>query len=507
MVLEIVGVALASASAGEQFVTLGRRIYKRIKHEKKLKAIARQLQVFEVEDRRGALLAWIELAKDVLKSSVVKEEHKRRLESQWNRLNERLIEVDRLYDEIILNSSILNTVARHEARDQLAALGGDNMLSGMLERFRDTVIAVREVKRSYSPLFLAGNDFTVIEPETRCPMPEPGTFLSKGRLTNPQAGLPSGVQWFLYESKPYVASNKEDVRENIRILAEKVHDAQPKAGILKLAGFRDDCQPGVSSFQLLFTGAFGGTAPPTLLTYMSDHPAMPSLNFRVSLCYQLARAVIQTHVLRLVHKNIRPENIIFLQPAGALGDLLDNQETPDLFLSGWQYARHIDYSVTNLRNEVTLQKKIYQHPERQLPTSEKEYSMGHDVYSLGVCMLEILTWESLLKTRDPPAVSDAFIDAFNLLELDEGDICPTEPYTRYPDQIKAALVKLTDIRIPAVAGVKMAQLIRGFLECLDEHDDDSSAEPVVLNNKDSKEAALHFVDTAASTINSISSCL
>ena len=42
--------------------------------------------------------------------------------------------------------------------------------------------------------------------------------------------------------------------------------------------------------------------------------------------------------------------------------------------------------------EVVWPKRIYQHPERQGEYAEAKYETRHDIYCLGVCILEILLW-------------------------------------------------------------------------------------------------------------------
>lgn len=46
---------------------------------------------------------------------------------------------------------------------------------------------------------------------------------------------------------------------------------------------------------------------------------------------------------------------------------------------------------------------MYQHPERQDPAgsvAEYKYNIGHDIYSLGVCFLEIGLWDSFVVPDD-----------------------------------------------------------------------------------------------------------
>lgn len=509
--MDIVSLSLSAASAAELLFISGLRIYRRVKKEKKINAVLREIQIFEAEDKKAHLADYIALAQVVLRNPEVEQAQKDRLERTWKRITTRLAEMDRLIDQMISNSSIFDTWARHEARDQLIALDdnkdGHKPLSEILRDFQDEVMVMRVLMNDETPLYLSGNDFCLLDADSHIPVSGSGAFLGKGRLTSPGPDLPSNIQLYLYESKPYLNMHKEDVRENIRILAKRLHRAQPNCGILKLLGFRDEFNGQQGAFQLIFTNPFANTSCSALSQYMHDHPRKPSLNFRLSLCDQLSTAILQTHTLGLVHKNIRPENILLSQETNSDDNIIPAERTPTLYLSGWQYARQVDHGVTNLRNETTLQKKIYQHPERQLPLADKEYSMAHDVYSLGVCMLEILNWDSVLEA-DNASVSDAFKEAFRALGNDtsgsEQDGC-----TRFPELIKRTLVYLNEITTPVAAGAKISHLVQRFLTCLDEKDDEKEdlEEPVVLEGKDRRRIAIHFVDTALKDIRTIQSAI
>jgi len=501
--MEVAGIALASASAARELFVCGRRIYRRIKDEKKLILILREFQMFDLEDRRAQLEIDIALAQRILKSRTVDPEHKDRLERNWKNITNLLGKVDRLIDDMIQNSSWTATRARHEARDKLSDLGGTKVISTAVQEFQSIVLALRELERDPSPSFLSPNDFQSLDIPNRVFNSSRDAFFGKGRLTDSLPGIQNTPQWFLFELKPYKhqdANNKEVVKDNVRILSEKLRQAQEHRGILQLIGFTDDMQN--STFHLIFACRFKGIYPDTLESYLKTNAIKPSLNFRVNLCSQLATAVLQTMTLTLVHKNIRPENILLLPAETTVGAMGGNN--PGVFLTGWQYARQVERSVSFFKGETTIQRKIYQHPERQLVEAEKEYSMAHDVYSLGVCMIEILTWESLLPMSEPPSLSESFIASFEFLGLrkDTSGI-----YTKDADQIKQTLVAMCDRNISIEAGEKIALLIRGFLTCLDDEEDEEDEEEgqyqTPSNDKARREVAVHFVDNALKTLRDI----
>ncbi|KIL92272.1 het-s domain protein [Fusarium avenaceum] len=493
---ELVGIALASASAAHELFKCGVRIYHRIKDQEKLVLVLQEFQMFEIKDRQVQLEVDIKLAQGVLRSQNIDKEHKERLEQNWERIKKLLMQVDELIGKMIEKSSVTAFRARHKARDELLDLGGTRAISVAVQEFQSVVLALRELEKDESELFLSPNDFQPLDMDSRVYGLSRNSFFGRGRLTDPRPGMPNTPQWFSFESKPYEHQNpqqKEALKQNVRILAKKLHQAQEDKGILRLVGFRDETDDKGGSFQLIFSCAFEQQYPPNLESYLKANP-MPSLNFRINLCSQLATAVLQTQTLGLVHKNVRPENVLLLPSTPTMGAV--GESTLGVFLTGWQYARHVERGVTILKGETVLQRKIYQHPERQLLRAEREYSMAHDAYSLGVCMIEILTWKSLLIATEPPTMSHDFIEAFERLGLQQ-DV--GEPYTKYPDQIKETLCSICDELLPVVAGDKMARLVKDFLTCLDaeeEHDENEAQQYAPSHDKDKRQVAIHFVDTA-----------
>jgi hypothetical protein len=94
--------------------------------------------------------------------------------------------------------------------------------------------------------------------------------------------------------------------------------------------------------------------------------------------------------------------------------------------------------------------------------------MKHDVYSLDVCVIEILTWKSLLPVIEPPTISDKFIAAFGSLGLKENAF---ESFTKDAYQVQKTLVAMCTQHIPVEAGEKMAVLAKDFLTCLNDQGD------------------------------------
>ncbi|KAF2852438.1 hypothetical protein T440DRAFT_466602 [Plenodomus tracheiphilus IPT5] len=517
--MDITSLALSAFSAAVQIIEIGVKIHNRVKNEAKLNALLREVHIFEVEDQRRDLVVTVKLAQAVLDNPRIDREDKERLDRDWKRITGLLDQVDKLIDKMLANSSWTKTRKRRRARDELLDIGGTKKLSAAIGNFRLSVTGLRDLGNDDPDIFLNEKSFRPIDAENRVTESTVGAVLGQGLLTKERRGVPDKVSWFLYEPKPYPLSKRDSVKEDLIDLAQKLAKAQPGRGIPHLLGFRDASDDQQGRFELIFSGNFTDKYPQTLSRRLQDDQTIPSLNYRVSLCHQLAVAVLQTETLRLVHKNIRPENI-FLLPDGNL-QTPSTEKVPSLFLHGWHYARGVEEAATSLMGEVSLQRRIYQHPERQIQVAEKRYNMGHDVYSLGVCMLEIITWKSLLAPVTPPTVSATFTEAFNWLKLDTNPNITLDRYAKSPLEVKAVLYSMAEKLIPREAGNKMADMVKNFLTCLDdigvggadkEDDDDDEAEDETVvsaeqtiafetsNSKHSKEVAIRFVDTTVKVL-------
>ena len=152
-------------------------------------------------------------------------------------------------------------------------------------------------------------------------------------------------------------------------------------GVVKVPSSAD----GSPAFDLLFSFPSELSSPRSLralLQEMQEH----SLNERLRIAISLAKAVICLHAAAFVHKNISPETILIFE-----GPELSNKA----FLVGFEKFRAID-GCSARTGDISWTKGIYRHPNRQGLFPDEDYSMQHDIYSLGVCLLEIGLWTSLI---------------------------------------------------------------------------------------------------------------
>ncbi|KAE9583941.1 hypothetical protein CGMCC3_g227 [Colletotrichum fructicola] len=159
--------------------------------------------------------------------------------------------------------------------------------------------------------------------------------------------------------------------------------------------------------------------PTSLLDILSAnnlHP--PSLSQRFCLAAKLSRCISQLHLVKWVHKSFRSENILFFRRIDSEGRVSppENQsELSEPWLLGFEFSRPEKY-FSHGHADACLSRDIYRHPERQQNPTQI-FNKIHDIYALGVVLLEIGLWQPVLtleksgfsKVRDPHAIKKHLI--------------------------------------------------------------------------------------------------
>lgn len=229
---------------------------------------------------------------------------------------------------------------------------------------------------------------------------------------------PSRAHEALLEYRTYEGVDRHSIdrtRALVRDIAEKLRDVDESSmGILQCQGFSDE--PLHDRFALHFTIPPGKQNPKSLRALLSDprnkDPRIGkrhSLSDRIHLAQAVASAVLYVHCEKLVHKNIRPENILIFEPQPTTihdSEYLRKQAGPtaagphqypnaigEPYLVGYDGSR-FEKAETHWTEVDEWKKRIYFSPERQdVNKTRAKFSMKHDVYSLGVMLLEIGLWE------------------------------------------------------------------------------------------------------------------
>ena len=244
--------------------------------------------------------------------------------------------------------------------------------------------------------------------------------------------------------------------KNMRELATMLSATNPMSFcILKCRGVIRNIEPSSgkpSSFDFIFDvpKELSGK-PETLRSYICSC-IQPTLNERFLLAYQLAKSVSYVHTLGFVHKNIRPETF--------LGWSTGTQSFASVFLVGFEKLRSADGRTIKM-GDSSWERNIYRHPQRQGLHPEEIYVMQHDIYSLGVCLLEIGIWQSFLlyNDADDPKASESLQSAFDRT-------------SNNPFMLKNFLVALAQEKLPRQMGKRYTEVAVNCLTCMDEDNTD-----------------------------------
>ncbi|KAL2829845.1 hypothetical protein BJY01DRAFT_122593 [Aspergillus pseudoustus] len=233
---------------------------------------------------------------------------------------------------------------------------------------------------------------------------------------------------------------------NVRDLAVRLRKIEPTTfhllQCLSVSRTRDPNSRRTTSLHFVFKMPKSHHRPQSLRQLLLSSES-PSLTSRVSLARDLATSVSYIHVLDFVHKNIRPETALVFEGSGC--------PFGPLFLLGFKTFRAADGK--SLRLAVTNRiENMYQHPERQGVAPDTDHRMQHDIYSLGVCLLEIGLWTSFTTgdARNPS---------------------PTIP-TDGSNHLKTYFTAMARENLPYRMGDKYTNVVINCLTCMDPTNED-----------------------------------
>lgn len=468
--IEVVGLIFASASFIQLVVEVGKRLEQRISELENPDKLVAYLSDFGVDSSHQKLKLQLEVGKSICNDPHVDEAIKDVLDKTFVEMQKTLNTADEQVSAVLAAGKKLRTYFV-ERRNRQALEASVIQLKRLAKDFSDTILLVRIERTSPSAMSLSKNVFQVYaSPNLRI---ADTINLREGQLKSNVGRISAHNGSFVIEKRPYSDHTEQELEDDIKDLTKLLASSSYSEGILDIVGYTNDKED--LCFNLVFAVpdelAFQGT----LRGILHETPRAPALDVRVSVCVQLAEAVLHVHRLDLVHKNISSANIAVMKPTHAApGDEIP--EVLSVFLLNWHLARRASHA-TNKAGETSWWKGIYCHPKRQMELAEEEYSMGHDMYSLGVSMLEVLTWKPLVTISDKkPTISPLFRDraaSLGVLEenrlrlLGRGPKTESELCTANPSAVQRILVDIARTELPAIAGSKLSKLVVSCLTCLE----------------------------------------
>ena len=214
-----------------------------------------------------------------------------------------------------------------------------------------------------------------------------------------------------------------------------------------------------TAYGLLFSVPSDGTGIQSLREFLRGNPSATPLNERIDIAVSLARAVLFLHTSHFVHKSIRPENVIIVRNR--------RLKIGKPYLVGFEKFR-VDTTSTLRYGDDFWEKNLYRHPQRQGMRPQEDFIMQHDVYSLGVVLLELgmsisfLDWPDGRHERPAPDAE---------LEI-SGFILTKKSVFGKANAIKERLTVLAESILPNTFGQRYSEIVVSCLTCLDKDNQD-----------------------------------
>ncbi|KAK0722600.1 hypothetical protein B0T26DRAFT_851585 [Lasiosphaeria miniovina] len=274
--------------------------------------------------------------------------------------------------------------------------------------------------------------------------------------------------------------------KDVRDFARRLRQSDPFiSGLLSCKGVVRHANN--AGFSLLFRVPEGYTIVRSLRQLLLSGQPHDSLSDRLEMAKQLANAVCYIHMYGFVHKNIRPETIL------SLGKTDEGSIPSTLCLVGFQVIRNVD-GRTCPATDQGWETNLYRHPLRQ-GNNVDYFVMQHDIYSLGVCLLEIGMWEKFVTYDGPDGAarpSKALGLARDGLELHNAS------------ELKDHLVALScSSALRAKVGTKYSKVVEMCLTCLDE-DNMYFGDNREFQDEDGVSVGVRFIEKVIGVINDIS---
>lgn len=251
------------------------------------------------------------------------------------------------------------------------------------------------------------------------------------------------------------SASYQDMEKNIRSLARRLQHNEPQTfGLLCCKGFvAEKLGPNLGKFTIVFRIPPGLTSAQSLRQRLLQGGKPGTLSRRFSIAQELARSVSYIHVFGFVHKNIRPETILDFDTGGKDG--------ASVFLLGFEDFRQED-GRTRRRGDDALEKNLYRHPSRQGIVLREGFLMQHDIYSLGVCLLETGLWQSFVNYE-----AEGETQTLSPVVGVSPDASHDETAAFLLPLVKDHLVKLAQTKLRECMGTRYSEIVETCLTCLD----------------------------------------
>lgn len=303
-----------------------------------------------------------------------------------------------------------------------------------------------------------------------CSQLQPGSHIWQGvGEVSDGKGKVRQISFIMERMEPIEYASASDAKEIASDLARRLAASSSNRGILKCLGYRE-----TSGLELVFEVPHEFTQPQTLKDLITGDAGKGygggrPIDYRFRLARQISEAVLSVHTAQLVHKNIRPETILLFQKGPdklAIG--ANNPVGLGVpFLTDWKMVRQA-CELSSRKGGDNWMADIYRHPRRQGLQPETRYNMKHDIYSLGICLLEIGLWEPfIIQKNGQPFMCDKYCRmavASNTVREEHSDQIAK---LTYPKTVQDVMISLAKDALPQKMGLAFTDLVLSCLTCLE----------------------------------------
>jgi hypothetical protein len=128
--------------------------------------------------------------------------------------------------------------------------------------------------------------------------------------------------------------------------------------------------------------------------FASQAASPPSLNERLSISIMLLEALLNLHTSGWLHKDLRSDNIIFIQKYRPREDKRLDLASYSLYIAGYVCSRADQPDEMTEPFYSEAENDLYRHPHLLGPT-KKPFCKAFDMFTVGCTLIEIALWSSL----------------------------------------------------------------------------------------------------------------
>lgn len=168
-------------------------------------------------------------------------------------------------------------------------------------------------------------------------------------------------------------------------------------GTLRLNGYSWDADQVQFAFLFDYPPNAGSREPRSLYDCIlaSDGPFKLDLKYRFHVAQTVSRAIGAFHSDGWVHKSIRSHAIKFFFSVDGQRCNFSNP-----YLTDFEFSRPEGGKTRLAARAVDVERDVYLHPERYGLKPNANFRRIHDIYSLGVVLLEIGLWQTAKEIHD-----------------------------------------------------------------------------------------------------------